>query len=462
MTSPRHVASERVMRFFGSPLAPMVARPWLDTLSLMLLRRYFFPSSRLWAMAREAEGDIEHFGQNLALHQMRSRQLAQLRSVLEHFERLRLKAYMVEQLWRDYFFGDAEVALERLLIAEEMRLDARTAYNVSRRHFLPYRHLLQASVKMMPPAPAQVANRFGENGERVDALFAVPATLPRVECSRSIPVPSGRDYWLRFESPSPQMADTVYARVHEPPGVANPPTLIFGHGICVEFDHYHNLVDEVAGLTALGIRVVRPEAPWHGRRVLPGHFGGEQLLSTAPTGMFDFLAAQHLEWAVLVDWSRSTSSGPVAIGGSSLGAQTAKSIAMRSGHWPRALRPDALFAVIHTQHIAQTALDSTLSDIWNLSAALRGAGWSRELAEQWLLRLDPLAAPSMPPESIVSVTGSRDNVTLESAANHQLDFWKVPASNRFSYRRGHFSTPLGMLRDVEPLHRLRQVLREVD
>jgi len=76
------------------------------------------------------------------------------------------------------------------------------------------------------------------------------------------------------------------------------------------------------------------------------------------------------------------------------------------------------------------------------------------------LRLDPLAAPSMPPECIVSVTGSRDNVTLESSANQQLDFWKVPALNRFSYRRGHFSTPLGMLRDVEPLHRLRQVLRE--
>ena len=448
------------MRFFRSPLAPVVARPWLDTLSLALLRRYFFPSSRLWAMARSAEGDIEHFGQNLPLQRLRPRHLADLRATLEYFERCRLKAYMVEQLWRDYFFGGAGVALDRLLIAEEMRLDARTAYNVTRRRFLPYRHLLQASVKMTPPSPAQVAARFGDNGERVDSLFELPASLPRVECSRSIPVPSGRDYWLRFESPAPQMGDTVYARVHEPPDAKNPPTLIFGHGICVEFDHYHNLVDEVAALTALGIRVVRPEAPWHGRRVLPGHYGGEQLLSSAPTGMFDFLAAQHKEWAVLVDWSRATSSGPVAIGGSSLGAQTAKSIAMRAGNWPQSLRPDALFAVIHTQHIAQTALDSALSDIWNLSAALRGVGWGRELAEQWLLRLDPLAPPSMPPEAIVSVTGSRDSVTLESSANRQLDFWQVPAGNRFSYRRGHFSTPLGMLRDIEPLQRLRQVLRE--
>ena len=123
------------MRFFRSPLAPLVARPWLDSLSLALLRHYFFPSSRLWALAREAQGDIEHFGQDLGLQQLRPRQLAGLGQALAHFERCRLKAYMVEQLWHDYFFGGAPVALERLLIAEEMRLDARTAYNLTRRGF---------------------------------------------------------------------------------------------------------------------------------------------------------------------------------------------------------------------------------------------------------------------------------------------------------------------------------------
>jgi pimeloyl-ACP methyl ester carboxylesterase len=255
------------------------------------------------------------------------------------------------------------------------------------------------------------------------------------------------------------MNDTVYARVHEPQGVDNPPTLIFGHGICVEFDHYHNLVDEVAGLTAQGIRVVRPEAPWHGRRVLPGHFGGEQLLSSAPTGMFDFLGAQHQEWAVLMDWCRRNSTGPVAVGGSSLGAQTAKSVAMRASNWPGHLQPDALLAIIHTSHIGQTSLNSALSDIWNLSGALRDAGWSKDLSEQWLRRLDPLELPCMPPENIVSVTGSADNVTFESEANVQLDHWQVPEQNRFSYVRGHFTVPLGMLRDTEPLLRFREVLR---
>ena len=448
------------MRFFASPAASVVTRPWLDSVALWLLRRYFFPSSRLWAMSRAAEGNLDHFLDAAGSTQLPYRQLQQLRQVLSDFERRRLKAFMVEQLWHDYLFGNAGVAMERLLIAEEMRLDARTAYNVMRRQFLPFRGLLQTSVRMNPPTPQDVMERFGRQGEQIDEAFELPLEFPRVERSRSIPVPCGEDFWLRFPSPCPVMGDTVYARVHQPTGVKNPPTLIFGHGICVEFDHYHNLVDEVAGLTARGIRVIRPEAPWHGRRVLPGHFGGEQLLSTAPTGMFDFLSAQHKEWAVLVDWSRATSSGPVAIGGSSLGAQTAKSIAMRATSWPHRLRPDALFVLIHTRHIAQTALDSALSDIWNLSGALREAGWHRNLAQEWLLRLDPTGEPCMPPESVISITGSEDNVTREDSANEQLDYWGVPDANRFSYRRGHFTIPLGMLRQAGPLDCLRAVLQE--
>ncbi len=446
------------MRFLRSPAAALVARPWLDSLALAMGRRYFFPLSRLCAMAREAQGSTEHFLSGLPGPGLKPGDLARLNDALDLFEHTRLKAYMTEQLWQDYLFGSGDVQLERVLLAEEMRLDTRTAYNMSRRGFSPFRHLLQTSVKMTPTTPAQVVARFGENGEHLDELFRLPESFPVVECSRRIPVPRGTDHWVRFPSPSPVMADMVYARVHEPPGVTNPPSLIFGHGMCVEFDHYHNLVDEVAGLVEQGIRVVRPEAPWHGRRVLPGHFGGEQLLSTAPMGMFDFVAAQHKEWAVLIDWCRQTSTGPVAVGGGSLGAQTAKSIAMRANDWPAALRPEAVFAVIHCSHIAEAVLDGALSDIWNFSGSLREVGWSRELARQWLLRLDPMRAPCVPADRVISVTGSHDIVTRQEWAYHQMDHWQVPQANRFSYRRGHFSVPLGMIRDTQPLLRLREVL----
>ncbi len=460
MKNPRHVASRRAMRLLRSPLTTLLARPWLDTLALAAGRRYFFPLSRLWAQARAAEGRPDDFLATLATGALTRSMHKRLLEALDVFEHHRLRAYMTEQLWQQYLFGQDGVALERLLIAEEMRLDARSSYNLTRRAFSPFRHMLHTSVKMNPATPQAVIDRFGSAGEHVDDLFQLPEKFPEIEYSRSIPVPSGTDYWIRFQSPSAAMADTVYARVHEPPGVLNPPTLIFGHGMCVEFDHYHNLIDEVAGLTALGIRVVRPEAPWHGRRVLPGHYGGEQLLSTAPTGMFDYIAAQQQEWAVMIDWCRQTSTGPVAVGGVSLGAQTAKAVAMKACEWPARLRPDALFAVIHCAHIAQAVLDGTLSDIWNFSGALREVGWSKESARNWLVMLDPMRQPCMPADRVVSVTGSHDTVTRPEWADTQLDYWQVPAVNRFRYRRGHFTVPIGMVRDTQPLQRLRTVLAQ--
>ena len=96
--------------------------------------------------------------------------------------------------------------------------------------------------------------------------------------------------------------------------------------------------------------------------------------------------------------------------------------------------------------------------IWNLSAILKRNGWNRELTRRWLLRLDAPRAPCVPPECIISVTGSHDTVTPEASARRQLDAWQVPERNRFSYRRGHFTIPLGMIRDQAPLRRLRDVL----
>jgi pimeloyl-ACP methyl ester carboxylesterase len=311
---------------------------------------------------------------------------------------------------------------------------------------------------MTPPTPEEVEERYGVNGEGLDGLFAIPETFPQVQKSRLLPTSYGHDYWLRFPSPSSTMNDGVYARVHEPRGVENPPTLIFGHGICVEFDHYRQLLDEVTSLTGHGIRIIRPEAPWHGRRVLPGHYGGEQLLSALPNSMIEFLAAQHLEWATLIDWCKSNSSGPVAIGGSSLGGQTAKAIAVRARDWPDHLQPHALLCVTHSMHIYEAVLDGELSAIWNLGQAMRDKGWHRDTERLWLDRLDPKGMPCMPGERIISVTGSKDTITPEKTAMEQMKYWQVPKENIFSYRRGHFTVPLGMLGDDEPLLKFASVL----
>lgn len=447
-------------RLISSPAGRLIARPWLDSSVLYLLKNWYFPLSRLWAAARAADGDIDRFIEQVPLEEPSKSQRKTIASALRQFERTRLKAYSIEQLWHDYFFGEKPVAEERLPIVEEMRLDFRTDYNMTRKKFTRLRRLVKTSVSMQPPTPGDVARRFGENGEKLQQYFQLPESFPDVEVSRSIPTSFGKDYWIRFPSPSRQMNDLVYARVHEPDGIDNPPTLIFGHGMGVEFDHYHQLLDEVTQLTRLGIRVIRPEAPWHGRRVLPGHYGGEQFLSNLPISIFDFVAAQHKEWPTIINWCRNNSSGAVAIGGSSLGAQSAKAIAMNAVSWPEKLQPDALLAITHSQHLSEAATDSVLSDIWNLGDAMRAAGWHQDTEKKWLQRIDPQQPVCIGGEFIVSVYGTKDTVTPIKTALLQMDAWNVPQENRFSYPRGHFSIPLGMINDNAPLLRFAEVLRQ--
>ncbi|PCI46126.1 MAG: hypothetical protein COB49_09055 [Alphaproteobacteria bacterium] len=446
-------------RMLKSPVGRLIARPWFDSCVLYFLKNWFFPLSRLWAAARAAEGSVDKFIEQVPLAPPSKKQRRQIAKALHYFDRARLKAFSTEQLWRDYFFGDNEVAGERLPIVEEMRLDNRTAYNMTRKLFMPLKRLVKTSVRVSPPTPDEVAARYGSAGEKLNALFALPEKLPEVEVSRPLPTAQGCNYWIRFPSPSTEMNDLVYARVYEPKGSKNPPTLIFGHGICVESDHYHQLLDEVSALTRMGVRVIKPEAPWHGRRVLPGHFGGEQLLSAVPVSMIEFMAAQLKEWATIINWSRGTSRGPVAVGGSSLGAQTAKFIAVRAQSWPQHLKPQGLFIAAHCAHISETALEGSLSDIWNIGDTMKARGWHRDLEQVWLDRLDPWGKPCIAGRNIVSVTGMRDSVTPAASAHRQMDFWDVPAENRFIYNRGHFTIPLGIINNAAPLEKLAAILQ---
>ncbi len=448
-------------RIIASPAGKLIARPWLDSFVLYFLKHWFFPLSRLWAAARAAQGNVDEFISQVPLQRPNRSQRKVIRSALGQFERTRLKIFSIEQLWNFYFFGKDAVAEERLPIIEEMRLDFRTEYNLTRKKFIRLRHLVKTSVSMNPPTPDHVAGLFGESGEKLSEYFALPGEFPEVEISRSIPSDTGRDYWLRFSSPVQKMNDLVYARVHEPENVENPPTLIFGHGMSVEFDHYRQLLDEVTQLTRKGIRVIRPEAPWHGRRALPGHYGGEQFLSELPISIFDFVSAQHQEWSTIINWCRDNSSGPVAIGGSSLGAQSAKAIAMTATQWPVRLQPDALLVITHSQHMSEAALDGVLSDIWNLGESMRAAGWHQDTEKRWLQMIDPQKDVCVSGENIVSVYGSHDTVTPIKSAIAQMDAWKVPGENRFCYKRGHFTIPLGMINDDAPLRRFVEVMQQL-
>jgi pimeloyl-ACP methyl ester carboxylesterase len=282
--------------------------------------------------------------------------------------------------------------------------------------------------------------------------------MPAVEMSRSIPGATGTDYWLRFPSPSPRLADTVYARVHEPIDAVDPPTLVLGHGICVEFDHWRGLIDEAETLCAAGFRVIRPEAPWHGRRAPRGFFGGERLISVFPTGLLDGFAGAIAEWSVLADWSRRTSRGPLAFGGTSLGAQIAQLAADFASSGPEQLRPDGLFLATHCGHMAEATLRGEMGRVFGRAQNVRGDGWTPDLLDSRLAWLDPADRVAVPPARVVSVLGSRDTVTPFSSALTLIDSWGVPTENRFIWQRGHFSMPMTLIRDRRAVDRFRAVM----
>ena len=135
---------------------------------------------------------------------------------------------------------------------------------------------------------------------------------------------------------------------------------------------------------------------------------------------------------------------------------------MSATDWPEKLQPDALLVITHSQHMSEAALDGVLSDIWNLGDAMRAAGWHVDTEKKWLQRIDPQRPACISGENIVTVYGMEDTVTPIKTALTQMDAWEVPQENRFSYKRGHFSIPLGMINDDEPLLRFAAVLRKIE
>ena len=134
---------------------------------------------------------------------------------------------------------------------------------------------------------------------------------------------------------------------------------------------------------------------------------------------------------------------------------------MSAASWPEHLRPQALLAITHSKYVYEAALEGSLSDIWNMGASLRDMGWHQNVEKTWLQRMDPQGEPCMPGNCIVSVTGEADTVTPKTFVGAQLDEWGVPRENRFAYERGHFTVPLGMIYNEEPIRAFAEVLKRL-
>jgi len=453
-------AEKGAITWMRGPLGGLFASPWFDRVTMHLLRRLYLPLSRLWSVAEAAHGSVDRFAASAQL-ELSAAQHQRLTQVLFRYEVSRARVNAIDAAWQQAFFETAQPSLGDLAAIEKARKDAHQAHNTLRRDF---RFLLRdkpQTSRYEIPEPAEVEQIYGAIRADPDRFFAAPAELPDIEQSLRFPAADGHHYWIRFPSPSARTNDTVYARVHEPVGIENPPTIIYGHGICVEFDYLAGLVDEVDTLCRMGFRVVRPEAPWHGRRRPYGYYGGEYITATSPLGVLDTFTAAVVERAVFMDWCRRSSNGPVAMGGSSLGALISQLVAGRARNWPVALRPDALLLIMHCARAEDALIHGSIARLFGATAAKHERGWSTASVGEYLRALDPPDHPLVEADNIVSVLGRYDDATPFASGLELVERWQVPQQNRFIWPRGHFSLPIALTRDHAPLQRFRQVIERM-
>ena len=432
--------------------------PYVDTATLFILRRVFFKVSRMWAAAHVAGGSPEAFCAAVPM-EARLADKRHLTAALARFEEARARATAVEAAWEVAFFGEAATFAAQLAALEATRLDARAALNGTRALFARYLWRDIARVRLATQTPAEVDAIYGAALNDFRPFVAPPSPLPPVAVSRAIPGTVGRDTWIRFKSPSARLGDVVTARVHEPPGVANPPTIILGHGICIEFDHWRGLVDETDELVRRGFRVIRPEAAWHGRRTRTGFYGGEEIVASFPMGSLDAFTGALQEWAIIADWAKRTSSGPLTMGGTSLGAQMAQLAATHARDWPERLRPQALLLITHCGSLADAVLHGAIPAIFGSAADIAAKGWTPERVAPYMALLDPLRTPPIPAERIVSVLGRRDVITPFTSGEPLVRDWGLPAENEFILDRGHFSVPMTLVRNTAAIDRFAAIVR---
>jgi pimeloyl-ACP methyl ester carboxylesterase len=444
-------------------IAPLIMRPWFDRLALPLISRWFFPLSRAWAAAAACQGDVACFlDEAYGGKARRSAPGTRARKFVGAVEARQRDYEAAERHWRQVLFDSGGTANDETLIAAQVsRRVAAQAFMATRASALPLhmaRPFAWVRLEIAPPRDVEAAHgaRLTDDG----AAFPVP---PRAPVSVSHPVPSqaGRDRWLQF--PSPVLGDTAWARVTEPAdGGAKAPSLIFLHGIAMETEFWSGLVDPSLPLAQRGIRLIRPEGPWHGRRRPLGWFGGEFAMGRGPLGFMELFQAWVAEVAALIAWARATGGGPVAVGGVSLGALTAQMVAAAARHWPKEARPDALLLIAPSGDMIDVAQSGSLSRALDIPGAMQRAGWSAGALARWAPLLQPPngpdGEPGLDPARIVMVLGEADDLVPYPGGLALARSWGIPKDNLFQRPQGHFSVSLGLEAAPQPLDRLAKLL----
>ncbi|MBM3583336.1 MAG: hypothetical protein FJX36_02615 [Alphaproteobacteria bacterium] len=439
----------------ATPLGDLTTRPWFDRFALWGLLRWYVPLSRLWAAA--ATADVDRFAAESGLERLAGPRRGFARVLLDQHAAAARTASALDARWEAALFGATRLAPERVRDLEVERRAASHAFMMQRLRFLPLlRGVDPPKVRWAVPTPDRAAAEWQAVIADPAQAYRPPRSAQAVSRSSGYEAASAAVSWLRFASPT--MGDVVTARVTEPQGPAVA-TVIVGHGLLVDAELWRTTIGAADAFVALGCRVVEPTSPWHGRRTVPGHYGGEPFIATAPVGPLALLQAQVHETATIVGWCREVFGGPVAVGGVSMSSFATQLVVSHCAAWPAAMRPDAALLVVHHGDPGQLLWSSRLATGLGADGALATAGWTAQRLEPFSKAIAPTARPAIAPDRIVSLLGRRDAVTPFAGGEALCEAWGLPTVNRIVLPGGHFSAPLAALRDRRPFARFVAVAR---
>ena len=401
------------------PVGPLWLRPWYDGLATWSVARLHLPLSRAWAAAEAKEG-----------------------SALE-------RHLAADAAWRQGFFAPEPPTPEELAGLERARRAAAANWMGRRIRHLPSLAGVSAAAFAIEP-PDRVEVRHGQRLARPETAFPLLDAVP--EESHSLRQAAGLSCWLRFAA---RDGGTAWARLDRPASDVRG-TVIALHGICIEADFWPHSPDYSDRALAAGWQILRIEAPWHGRRRLPGTYGGEPLIARGPAGFLEFFELAVPELAVWTAWAKRQ--GPVVWSGVSLGALTAQKAVEVARHWPEESRPDGLLLITTAADVTQGTPEGSLGRFLRLRPRLQAAGWSEPALARWIPLLNPLGGPVLPPQRLRLLLGSADRLLPFAQGVALAQRWKLPAERVTVRPQGHFSVSLGLLAQPEPL---LDLLREV-
>jgi hypothetical protein len=445
---------------FRSPLGSLLAKPWVDEAGLFGLRRWYFPLSRLWAAANAAGDDASRFRDEIGAP-VAAWPEPYLRSVLARNAGRKAVAEAARAAWEEALFGTA--ADDDGLLLDRRRRVAATRHLATRASFYPLLFPKRPpSARWEIDHPADVERALGPALDHPDSLYDAAVDVGVVTASRPVMTGGLREYWLRAPTPAARLhrrpgSETLYARVTEPADSTGP-TLIFGSGLCLEFELLTVSRGPAARLAALGWRVVEPISPYHGLRAMPGRYGGEPFFAAGPTSSIDLIAGQAIESALLIAWCRRRFGAAVALAGISMTSFVAQQVASRCHLWPAEAWPDGVMLISHSGRIEDVTFGGALAVTLGLDRALARAGWSREALARLSELIDPAAQPAVAPSNIVSVLGETDRWVPYDNGLAVARNWRLPEANVFRYPLGHLGMPVQLTRDTRPFDRLRRVL----